>query len=130
MLVVALLGTACGGSGTDADAPAPSGALGPVTEAEAEETVLGLCELADATDAARAEATFLDRSHAMLHVIAAATEVRDRAVAATLLEAKQLVEADLAGDGLPSGFRAGVETLIEATRAALDAIGLAAPTCP
>lgn len=129
LLVLALLAAACRSDGGDA-APLPSGALGPVTPQAAHESVLGLCEIVDAADRAEAEATFLDRSHATLHVIAAATEVRDRAAAADLLEAKQRVEADLAGDGLPSGFGADVESLIESTRAALDAIGLDAPACP
>jgi hypothetical protein len=63
-------------------------------------------------------------------VIAAATEVRDREATAGLLEAKQRVEADLAETELPQDFAADVEALIEATRAALGAIGLEAPACP
>jgi ribosomal protein S18 acetylase RimI-like enzyme len=110
--------------------PPPSGALGPVTPGAAEEAVRGLCDLRTATDRVEAEATFLDRSHATLHVIAAATEVRDRGAAADLLEAKQRVEADLAGGDLRPGFAADVRALIDATRAALAAIGLDAPACP
>jgi hypothetical protein len=126
-----LLGSACGGSDDDdVTSPPPSGALGPVTTEAAGEAVLGLCELADATDAAQAEATFLDRAHETLHVIAAATEVRDRAAAASLLEAKQVVEADLSERNLPAGFGGDVGMLIGATRAALAAIGLDAPACP
>jgi hypothetical protein len=124
-----LLGSACG-DGDVATSPPPSGALGPVTPEAAGEAVLGLCELADATDAAEAEATFLDRSHQTLHVIAAATEARDRAAAASLLEAKQVVEADFTERNLPSGFGDDVGRLIETTRAALAAIGLDAPACP
>lgn len=125
-----LLGSACGGSdGDDATSPPPSGALGPVTSQAASEAVLGLCELAGATEASEAEATFLDRSHETLHVIAAATEVRDRAAAASLLEAKQVVEADLAEGDLPPGFGDDVGRLLEATRTALAAIGLDAPAC-
>jgi hypothetical protein len=126
-----LLGSACGGSnGEDTLSPPPSGALGPVTSEAAGEAVLGLCELADETDAAEAEATFLDRTHETLHVIAAATEVRDRAVAASLLEAKQVVEADLTEMSLPSSFGDHVGRLLDATRIALVAIGLEAPACP
>lgn len=130
-LGLVLLGSGCGGSdGEDTTSPPPSGALGPVTPEAAENAVLGLCELTDATGAAQAEATFLDRSHQTLHVIAAATEARDRAAAASLLEAKQVVEADLSERDLPSGFGEDVGRLIEATRAALAAIGLDARACP
>jgi hypothetical protein len=130
-LGLVLLGSACGGSnGEDTPSPPPSGALGPVTSEAAEEAVLGLCELANETDTTEAEATFLDRAHETLHVIAAATEVRDRAAAASLLEAKQVVEADLTEGNLPSGFGDDVGRLIEATRTALVAIGLDAPACP
>jgi hypothetical protein len=132
LLAVAVVATACasdGGANGDPSAP-PSGALGPVTSEAAAEAVRGLCALEPETDRIEAEATFLDRSHATLHVIAAATEVRDRAAAADLLEAKQRVEADLAGAGLPPGFAADVRALIDATGAALSAIGLDAPSCP
>lgn len=130
-LGLVLLGSACADpDGTDAASPPPSGALGPVTSEAAGEAVLGLCELSDETDAAQAEATFLDRAHETLHVIAAATEVRDRAAAASLLEAKQVVEADLTDTNLPSGFGDDVGRLIESTRTALAAIGLDAPACP
>ena len=131
LLAVALLVTSCGSEGNGNEDPSvpPSGALGPVTPEAAARTVLGLCDLRSATDRAEAEATFLDRSHETLHVIAAATEVRDRGAAADLLEAKQRVEAGLADPDLPPGFAADVEALIEATRAALDAIGLDALTC-
>jgi ribosomal protein S18 acetylase RimI-like enzyme len=132
LLAVGLVVASCdseSGGNEDPSVP-PSGALGPVTPEAAAEAVRGLCELRTATDRDEAEATFLDRSHATLHVIAAATEERDRGVAADLLEAKQRVEADLAGADLPPDFTGDVGALIEATRAALDAIGLEAPACP
>jgi hypothetical protein len=132
LLAFALLVAACcsDGEGNDDPSPVPSGALGPVRLDAADEAVHGLCELGSATDHAEAEAIFLDRSHETLHVIAAATEERDRGAAADLLEAKQRVEADLAGADLPPDFAANVMELIEATRAALEAIGLDAPACP
>jgi hypothetical protein len=131
LLASALVAAACGSDGGGNEDPSvpPSGALGPVTAEAAAEAVRGLCDLRTATGREEAEATFLDRSHATLHVIAAATEVRDRDAAADLLEAKQRVEADLAGTELPSDFAADVEALIESTRAALGAIGLEAPDC-
>jgi hypothetical protein len=132
LLAVALVVAACGSDGGANQDPsvAPSGALGLVTAEAAATSVRGLCDLRTETDRAEAEATFLDRSHETLHVIAAATEERDRNAAADLLEAKQRVEADLAGADLPPDFAADVGALIEATRAALEAIGLNAPTCP
>jgi hypothetical protein len=132
LLALALVAAACASDGGVSGVPSapPSGALGAVTSEAAAEAVRGLCALEPATDRVEAEATFLDRSHATLHVIAAATEVRDRSTAADLLEAKQRVEADLAGDELPPGFAADVRALIDATGAALEAIGLEAPACP
>jgi hypothetical protein len=131
LLAFALV-AACGSDGGASDDPSipPSGALGPVTAEAAATSLRGLCDLRTQTELAEAEATFLDRSHETLHVIAAATEERDRDAAADLLEAKQRVEADLAGADLPPGFAADVGALIEATRAALGAIGLDAPSCP
>lgn len=130
LILLLLSMAACGAGENDNPSSPPSGALGPVTPRAAEEAVRGLCDLRTATDRVEAEATFLDRAHATLHVIAAATEVRDRSGAANLLEAKQKVEADLAGTELPPSFAADVRALIDATRAALAAIGLDAPACP
>ena len=131
LFAFALVVAACGSGGGANEDPsgAPSGALGPVTAEAAAEAVRGLCDLRTATDHAEAEATFLDRSHETLHVIAAATEERDRNAAADLLETKQRVEADLAGADLPPDFAADVGALIEATRDALEAIGLDALAC-
>jgi hypothetical protein len=131
LVAAAAVATACGGGGGNApdDDALPSGTLGAVTPAAASEAILGLCELSGSTDA-EAEAVFLDRSHGTLHVIAAAAETRDRAAVTALLESKQVVEADLARDGLPPSFPRHVERLLDATRAALDAIGLDAPPCP
>jgi hypothetical protein len=126
-----LLVLALGANGCDRspEGTAPSGSLGPVTAEAADGAVAGLCELPAATDLASANATFQDRSHQTLHVIAAAAEVVDRPAAAALLAAKQRVEADLAEAALPDGFGDDVEALIVATRAALEAIGLDAPAC-
>ena len=131
LLLVAILTAACGGSGGDdgEPSPLPSGSLGPVTQDAADEALLGLCEIVRATDRDTAAATFFDRSHQTLHVIAAATEVADRGAAADLLEAKQVIEADLVEPVLPTGFAGDVEALLAATRGALEAIGLDAPAC-
>ncbi len=133
VVAAALALAACGGSG-DSDQvttpPAlPSGSLGVVTSDAAVATVQGLCDVRDAPDAPAANATFYDRTHQELHVIAAATEEQDRAKAASLLEAMQRVEAELERPLLPAGFSADVESLVGATREALASIGLDAPGC-
>jgi hypothetical protein len=130
VFALAVVAAACGDGGGGDGEPLPSGSLGVVTPDAATSAVLGLCDLTNATDVVEARATFLDRSHATLHAIAAAADAQDRASAAALFEAKQRVEAALARDDLPNRFRREVETLIGATRDALDAIGLDAPACP
>jgi hypothetical protein len=129
VLTLAVVAAACGDDRGEEE-PLPSGSPGVVTQEAAREAVLGLCELASTTDALDAEATFLDRSHATLHAIAAAAEAPDPASVTALLVAKQRVEAALARDDLPPRFRRDVVGLIDATRAALDALGLEGPACP
>jgi hypothetical protein len=129
VFAVAVVAAACGDRG-DAGEATPSPSFGVVTPDAATAAVLGLCDLTNATDVVDARATFLDRSHATLHAIAAAADARDRASAAALFEAKQRVEAALARPELPPRFRRDVGTLIGTTRDALDAIGLDAPACP
>jgi hypothetical protein len=124
---------ACGGYGgadqVTTPSALPSGSLGVVTSDAALSAVQGLCDVRDAPDAPAASATFYDRTHQELHVIAAATEERDRAKAAALLEAMQRVEAELERPLLRGGFSADVESLVGATRGALASIGLDAPGC-
>jgi hypothetical protein len=129
VFALAVVAAACGDRG-DAGELTPSSSFGVVTPDTATTAVLGLCDLTNATDVVDARATFLDRSHATLHAIAAAADARDRASAAALFEAKQRVEAALARPELPPRFQRDVETLIGTTRDALDAIGLDAPACP
>ena len=130
LLPLSLTAATCGGYGhEDETSPPPSGSLGPVTAEAADEAILGLCALVGETDPEAAEATFVDRSHRTLHVIAAAAEAEDRAAAGRLLEAKQVVEADLQEDDLPAGFPADVEALLEAANAALATIGLESTGC-
>jgi len=131
-LSASLFLAACGGGyGGDASTPSPlpSGSLGVVTPDAAAAAVQGLCDVRDAPDAPAANAAFYDRTHQELHVIAAATEERDRQAAGALLEAMQRVEAELERHLLPGGFSADVEALAGATRGALDSIGLDVPGC-
>lgn len=125
-LGLALVAAACSGSD---DAPPTAGTTSPVAAVDAERAVTGLCELADETGLAAANALFQDRAHRTLHAVAAEAERVDRSVSAALLETKQRVEADLAEPDLPIGFADDVGALLVAFRAALETIGLSAPAC-
>jgi hypothetical protein len=130
--VLALLAiVACNGGGAEpTTAPSgPSGSLGVMTAEAGTEALVALCQLRSATDRDTANALFFDRAHLTLHVLAAATEPVDRVPAAGLLEAKQVVEADLQADALPETFPDDVGALLEATRTALDTVGLPSPGC-
>jgi hypothetical protein len=100
-----------------------------MTAAAGTATVAALCDLRDTTDRDPANATFFDRAHQNLHVLAAATENVDRVPAAGVLETMQVVEADLLKDTLPADFADHVGGLLTATRTALEADGLPAPGC-
>jgi hypothetical protein len=131
LCLAAVLLAACGGAAAE-PSPAgsgPSGALGVMTAEAGTEMIAALCDLRTAADRDAANATFFDRAHQALHVLAAATETVDRVPAAGLLEAKQVVEADLQADALPPRFRADVQALLGAARAALETVQLPAPGC-
>ena len=121
---------ACGGGGGPTPAVSgPSGSLGVMTAEAGTEALAALCQLRSATDRDTANGLFFDRAHLTLHVLAAATEPVDRVPAAGLLEAKQVVEADLLADTLPETFAGDVGALLVATRGALEAVDLPAPGC-
>jgi hypothetical protein len=129
LVLIALV--ACG-SGTPGASPAPSGpsgSLGVMTADAGTQALTALCELRSVTDRDQANAMFFDQAHQTLHVLAAATEPVDRVPAAGLLEAKQVVEADLLADTLPETFADDVGALLVATRGALEAVDLPAPGC-
>ncbi len=133
-LVVIFALSACGSKAGAGDTPTPSGpsgSLGVVTLAGSSAAVRGICimETTPTSDPDTANAIFYDEVHEELHVIAAATQVKDRVAAGNLLQAKEKVEADLLGHPLPDTFPADAKTLEEATRAALDAIGVTVPPC-
>ena len=137
--VLGILLAARGGSGSGGSEPTssppislPSGELGIVTPDGASAAVLGLCEVRTTlgSSVTEANAIFDDRVHEELHIIAAATQTQDVDAAATLLEAKERVEADFAHDAAAPAMRADVDALLGATRAALSAIGLDTPACP
>lgn len=131
-IVVAL--AACGsngGGGGSAPPSGPSGALGVVTLADATAAVRGLCTMKTmpVSNPDAANGIFYDTIHEELHVIAAATQVRDPVAAGDLLQAKQKMESDLLEHPLPSSYPADAKALGQATRAALASIGLSVPAC-
>jgi hypothetical protein len=73
-----------------------------------------------------AEAEFLDRAHAYLHELARETARTDRAAAARLLEAKQLVEQAFAE---PADPRALAGLLGELRERTAEAAGISPPPC-
>ncbi len=131
-IVVAL--TACGSGGGGGGSPTPSGpsgALGVVTVADATTAVRGLCTMKTMpiSNSDAPNGIFYDTVHEELHVIAAATEVKDRVAAGDLLQAKEKMESDLLERPLPSSYAADAKALEQATRAALASIGLSVPAC-
>ena len=131
--VAALVGLpSCAASEPNVTVPAPSGSLGVVTVENARGAVSALCEIAaqEGTDRDAANATFYDRAHQTLHVIAAAVEVRDRGAAAALQQDKGVVEEDLAREQLPRSFADDVRILVSGTRDALARVGINVPPCP
>lgn len=84
-------------------------------------------EASSDTDAA--QRAFLDRAHLPLHVIGAAVEDEDRALAAELLEAKQDVEEEFVGKGDPDVLVDQLEELLTVTVEALEALEIPASTC-
>ena len=95
-------------------------------------TVTGLCEARRLAPSRPedAAALFQDRAHLDLHDLAAGVEGRDRAAAATLLEAKQAVEVDIEAER-PDGetLERDLDELLDVTVTGLREIGVEAPTC-
>ena len=93
---------------------------------------VGLCEaLAQApTDVAAAKQTFNSRSHDGLHLIARGLEAVDRAASATLLEAKQKVEADFSGSAAGPQVAADLRSLADVTRSSLARFDVSVEACP
>jgi hypothetical protein len=128
---VALLLVLAGVSGCGGDSGAGLTVDGQrVPEQRLTAAVEGLCEArSDVGDLTAARAAFYDRSHEMLHVIAAALEPVDRAHAARLLRAKQAVEAGLAAPAAPAELGNELDRLTEVTRAGLDRLGVGSSAC-
>lgn len=93
--------------------------------AEGSPEIAALCQVLDFSTKGRAdeaERVFLGRLHNDLHVLAAAAADADRRASGRLLEAKQVIEADVRGSR-PADWRG----LLAAARAAVVATGARDP---
>lgn len=117
VVLLMVTATACGANGraTSAAKPAPYAGL-----------YQGLCVArARAARPAAARDAFFDRAHQPIHELAAAVALTDRATAGRLLEAKQAVEHDLAGNA--PGLADDLDRLLVAASRAIVATGQPAP---
>lgn len=155
LIAVATLSAACGSdddspetanssatTATSASTTAPSATTAPPTAVTvAGESVpvarlagyaASICEAARqaATDVGAAGKTFNGRTHDGLHLIARGLETVDRAAAATLLEAKQKVEADFSKPPPAAQLVADLNQLAEVTRSSLAQFGVNVDACP
>lgn len=130
LVLVAALLAACGGGGEGAREVTFDGETVPVDQLTG--ALDGLCQARGEAerDLTRARATFYDRSHDVLHTIARILEPRDISQAARLLEAKQLVEADVSASPPRPSLEADLDRLAEVTKVSLDELGIEASSCP
>ena len=128
--VVLLLVGACSGGSPGPASVEVGGESVPVGSLKA--VVEGVCRATGqaATDTEEARRTFFGQAHQGLHTIARGLEDVDRSAAADVLVAKQAVEADLSGGRPASTLVADLRRLAEATRGALDRLGVSVPACP
>lgn len=91
----------------------------------------GLCEMSVeiGDDVVSARTVFYDRVHERLHAIAAEAQEVDAVAAGSLLEAKQLVEADLEESAPPAAYEEHLESLLVVAQDAVVLIGLDDPGC-
>ncbi len=123
VILFAAAGCQDGGAGGDGTREA--------SQARFQRTVAALCTSAEQAQESRAAAkrTFEDRAHGPLHELAAAVEVVDRAAAAELLRAKNLVEIDFAGSTGGRVLERELLDLLDASAQALTALRIEIPGC-
>lgn len=129
-VLAAALAAACG---TGDNKPATVAMAGQRVPRDSLLTVAeGLCDAARqaGTDPGAARETFLGRSHTGIHVIAKALQDVDRPAAASLLEAKQKVEADLERPERSARTADDLRALAAITRASLARFKVKVPACP
>jgi hypothetical protein len=126
---LAALLAACGSESR----PEPTGPTAPssVTQPDADAMIGGLCEMSNELrgDAMGGRTLFYDAVHERLHRLAAEAQGTDPALAGALLEAKQVVEADLGSAAAPPGYGAHVDGLLAVTQDAVVLLGLTDPGC-
>lgn len=133
--------SATAGTGATTATTAPAATTPPTAVTVGGETVpvdrlvgyaTAICEAARqaATDVGAARKTFNGRAHDGLHLIARGLETVDRAAAATLLEAKQKVEADFSQPPPAAQIVADLNHLAEVTRSSLALFGVDVDACP
>lgn len=86
--------------------------------------------LAAGGDTESARTLFFDQVHDPLHTLAAEVEEKDRRAAATLLQAKQQVEAQFQAETDTTVLASHVGRLIDAMHKAMAVLSIAATTCP
>jgi hypothetical protein len=130
-----------GTSASTTSTTSPAATTAPTTVTVAGESVpvarlagyaTSICDAARqaATDVRAASKTFNGRAHDGLHLIARGLETVDRAAAATLLEAKQKVEADFSKPPPVAQLVADLNQLAEVTRSSLARFGVNVEACP
>jgi hypothetical protein len=128
-LALAALAAGCGSEGP----PEPTGptARSSVTQPDADAMVDGLCEMSSELrgDAVGGRTVFYDAVHERLHRLAAEAQGTDAVLAGALLEAKQVVEADLGSPAAAPGYGAHVDGLLAVTQDAVVLLGLIDPGC-
>ena len=128
VLTIAALAASCG---SEASPPSAGPTSSSVSQADADAMIGGLCgmsgEMRD--DLVAGRTVFYDRVHERLHRIAAEAQPIDAALAGTMLEAKQLVEADLEAAAPPPGYGEHVDRLLSVTQEAVVLLGLTDPGC-
>ena len=152
LIALVALSAACGSddeSPEAANSSATTGAAGTATTATTGPTAVtvagesvpvarlagyaaSLCESARqaATDVDAARKTFNGRAHDGLHLIARGLEEVDRAAAATLLQAKQKVEADFSKPPPAAQLVADLNQLADVTRSSLARFEVNVEACP
>lgn len=129
VIVLAIAASACGAD--EEPVGGPTGSPAGVTQAQADEAMGGLCDIAagSVTEMAEIHEAFHGRAHETLHAVATEAQEVDPATAGALLEAKSVVEADLEEESPPLELPGHAATLMGAYAEALLAIGLVPADC-
>lgn len=129
LAMVVVLSAACSGGTTVRSAEKTNGRAR--LPREFASAVQGLCVARrDARSSpAASKASFVDGAHEPLHEIARRLGDVDRTAAASVLRAKQRVEADLSTSATSAELAADLDRLVVATGEGLERLGFDAPGC-